>query len=295
LIYCTPSTGQLFASEFNGSGEFLSNVYAIDSATTQNARITANNILGSTVYPTWTTSATTGDFPFGTSSTKLSFVPDTGVLSTKILAAAGTASAGTAPLKLTAGTNLTTAEAGAIEYNGSSFFATETAAAGRSAIATERIYRQIANGTTTTAGVIADFFPANSSIALALNTLYEIECWCYFFKSGAGAVTFSMASSVNAYMVGQYVASPTTGLFTTGATLTGNAATLNSTTIAWAASASLSSGVNHGWRFRILVLPTSSGNWRLRYTSVAGTTQSLINSYYTVRALPSASTGAFVA
>jgi hypothetical protein len=295
LISCNPSTGQLFASQFQGSGEFLSNVYAIDSQTTQNAYISSNNIAGFTVYPTWTSGATTGDFPFSTSSNKLSFVPDTGVLSTKILAAAGTASAGTAPLKLTAGTNLTTAEAGAIEYNGSNFFATETAAAGRSAIATQRIYRQIANGTTTTAATIADFFPANSSIALAANTLYEIEVWAYFLKTTAGTVTFSMASSVNAYMAGQYIASPATGLFTTGSAPTGNAAVLNSTTVAWAASASLTTGVNHGWRFRILVLLTSSGNWRLRYTSNAGTTQSLINSYYTVLALPSASAGAFVA
>lgn len=36
---------------------------------------------------------------------------------------AGTATAGTAPLKLTSGTNLTTAEAGAIEYDGTNFFA----------------------------------------------------------------------------------------------------------------------------------------------------------------------------
>lgn len=38
--------------------------------------------------------------------------------------AAGTAAAGTAPLKLTAGTNLTTPEAGAIEFDGSHFYGT---------------------------------------------------------------------------------------------------------------------------------------------------------------------------
>ena len=40
--------------------------------------------------------------------------------------AAGTSSAGTAPLKFTAGTNLTTTEAGAIEYNGSHLYFTAT-------------------------------------------------------------------------------------------------------------------------------------------------------------------------
>jgi hypothetical protein len=38
--------------------------------------------------------------------------------------AAGTATAGTAPLKLTAGTNLTTPEAGAIEFDGANYFVT---------------------------------------------------------------------------------------------------------------------------------------------------------------------------
>jgi hypothetical protein len=41
---------------------------------------------------------------------------------------AGTATAGTAPIKLTSGTNLTTPEAGAIEYDGTSFFGTPSSA-----------------------------------------------------------------------------------------------------------------------------------------------------------------------
>ena len=44
---------------------------------------------------------------------------------------AGTATAGTAPLKLTAGTNLTTTEAGAIEYDGSHLYFTSTNAGTR--------------------------------------------------------------------------------------------------------------------------------------------------------------------
>lgn len=39
---------------------------------------------------------------------------------------AGTATAGTAPIKMTSGTNLTTAEAGAFEYNGTNLFFTRT-------------------------------------------------------------------------------------------------------------------------------------------------------------------------
>ncbi|MFA6274139.1 MAG: tail fiber domain-containing protein, partial [Candidatus Paceibacterota bacterium] len=48
---------------------------------------------------------------------------------------AGTATAGTAPLKFTSGTNLTTAEAGAIEWNGTNLFITQTAGPTRKTIA----------------------------------------------------------------------------------------------------------------------------------------------------------------
>lgn len=43
-----------------------------------------------------------------------------------LMLGAGTSTAGTAPLKFTSGTNLTTAEAGAIEYNGTNLFFTRT-------------------------------------------------------------------------------------------------------------------------------------------------------------------------
>jgi len=51
------------------------------------------------------------------------FVGDASTTPTALLhLAAGTASAGTAPLKITSGTKLTTAEAGAVEYNGRFYF-----------------------------------------------------------------------------------------------------------------------------------------------------------------------------
>jgi len=49
--------------------------------------------------------------------------------------AAGSAAAGTAPLKLTSGTNLTTPEAGAIEWNGTNLFITQTSGPTRKTIA----------------------------------------------------------------------------------------------------------------------------------------------------------------
>jgi len=63
--------------------------------------------------------ASTGKVGIGTGT-----VTPTAVLHLK----AGTASANTAPLKLTSGTNLTTAEAGAVEYDGTNFFVTNSTA-----------------------------------------------------------------------------------------------------------------------------------------------------------------------
>jgi len=209
---------------------------------------------------------------------------------------AGTATAGTAPLKFATGTNLTTPEIGTVEFNGATYFSTEDTTSGRGFIPSQKFYRQIADGTTTTAATIADFFPATSSIALSATSLYEIECWCYFRKTTAGTVTFTMAaSSAPTWMNGSYVSSPITGINATGATPTGSAGSTGALTAAWAATGSLTTAVNHSFRFTIRILTNAATNWRMRFTSNTGTTQSLIGSYYIVRELPAASTGVFVA
>jgi len=209
---------------------------------------------------------------------------------------AGTATAGTAPLKFATGTNLTTPEIGTVEFNGATYFSTEDTTSGRGFIPSQKFYRQVVNGTTTTAATIADFFPATSSIALSATSLYEIECWCYFLKTTAGSVTFTMAaSSAPTWMNGSYVSSPITGINATGATPTGSAGSTGALTAAWAASGTLTTAVNHSFRFTIRILTNAATNWRMRFTSNAGTTQSLIGSYYIVRKLPAASTGVFVA
>ena len=53
---------------------------------------------------------------------------------TRALLAAGTATASTAPLKMTSGTNLTAAEAGAVEYDGTTLTFTPSTNYGRAAI-----------------------------------------------------------------------------------------------------------------------------------------------------------------
>lgn len=78
----------------------------------------------------------------------------------RIHAAAGTTAAGTAPLKLTSGTNLTTAEAGAMEYDGTDLFFT------RAGTVRENVLVAIDNvaAPTTSIGVaIVNFYGANAT------------------------------------------------------------------------------------------------------------------------------------
>jgi hypothetical protein len=93
----------------------------------------------------------------------------------------GVGTAGSAPLKLTAGTNLTTAQAGAIEYDGTVFYATPNQTSGRGILSSQSCYRigntAITGNTGTSAqnalGVLAN---VNSS------TVYQFEYLLAFSK-----------------------------------------------------------------------------------------------------------------
>ena len=93
----------------------------------------------------------------------------------------GVGTAGSAPLKLTAGTNLTTAQAGAIEYDGTTFYATPNQTSGRGILSSQSYYRigntAITGNTGTSAqnalGVLAN---VNSS------TVYQFEYFLAFSK-----------------------------------------------------------------------------------------------------------------
>lgn len=85
---------------------------------------------------------------------------------------AGTAAAGTAPLKFTTGTNLTTPEAGVMEYDGTRFYITGTAArrvisrGSDSIITPETVHTSVAETTVFTASLPAD--------TIAAGKVYEI-------------------------------------------------------------------------------------------------------------------------
>ena len=101
---------------------------------------------------------------------------------------AGTATASTAPLKFDSGTNLTTAEAGAVEYNGTAGFLTQQATTGRGMLLAPQIVRintartKATNNTT----LQAIFDTANDVINLTANTLYYFR-GVYIMSTSAAA------------------------------------------------------------------------------------------------------------
>lgn len=80
---------------------------------------------------------------------------------------AGTATANTAPLKFTSGTNLTTAEVGTIEYNGTNFFATPTGTLRENLFTGAKGSGTLTAGTTTT---ITDAIAKTTSVILIQST-----------------------------------------------------------------------------------------------------------------------------
>jgi hypothetical protein len=218
----------------------------------------------------------------------------TGTVQPGVVIAAGTASS--APLDFTAGTNLTSALAGAVEYDGVRFYGTTDTDSGRGYVPSTQIFRLAGNGSAI-GSTIANFFGANSAINLAAGGAYELEAYCYFTKTTNGTVTVTLTTSaavVNLNGTVQYGAA--VGGTATGASnqinLFASAATAN----AFGASASLTTAVNHLFIVRaVLDANASASNLRINFTESAGTVTPLRNSYYKVTRLPASNTGSYAA
>ena len=210
--------------------------------------------------------------------------------------AAGIATASRSPLKYTAGTNLTTVEAGAKEYDGVVFFATPNTTSGRAYQPSTHIFRLAVNGAAI-GPTIANFFGANSAINLIANGFYEIEAHCYFLKTTADIVTVTVTTSVAPLNLNGVIQ---TGAIT-GGTATGGAqqiALFNSTATgaAFGATGTLTTGVNHYMKISLIVdAAASNSNLRINFTSGSGTVTPLRGSYYKTTRLPAANTGLFAA
>ena len=101
---------------------------------------------------------------------------------------AGTATASTAPLKLTSGTNLTTAEAGAIEYNGTVIYSTPSASSGRGLSPSTMLYRVGSSGIVGSRVTTAQSI-FGAGLTVAANTVYQFEMNIQSYKN-SGAFSY---------------------------------------------------------------------------------------------------------
>jgi len=210
---------------------------------------------------------------------------------------AGTASV--SPLEFNAGTNLTSANAGSVEYDGTNFYVTPTTGTTeqRGVIPSTQQFVLSAAGSAFGAA-IGNFFGSNSAIQLAASTTYSIEAYCYFLKTTAGtatwAPTFSSAPTVTHATI-EYT--PITGFTTaiiTGAMVVAEATANAVATMTFTATGSLTTAVYHVAKFKVFVTTNAATNLRFNVTQSAGTMTPQAGSWYTVRKVAT-NAGNFVA
>jgi hypothetical protein len=211
---------------------------------------------------------------------------------TNLILAAGTTSL--APLDFTAGSLLTSPVAGAMEFDGSTFYTTDDVTDGRGYVPSVHFFRLTSNGGTIS--TIANFFGSTSGMTLDANIFYEVEAYLYFLKTTSGTATFTMTFTQapvnnNAFWVG----TAATGVANGGAI---TAALVNSTATAGALpnTAALTTAVNHQYTLRSMFQAnaTTGGTLNIQITASAGSVTPLIGSYYKITRLPAANVGAFV-
>jgi len=209
----------------------------------------------------------------------------------------------TAPLKFTAGTNLTTQQAGVVEYDGTNFYGTVDTTTGRGSIPVLNQFKLLAAGTGITATATGtNYFGTTSNIPLVASAFYEIEVVFYYTVTTTNirnfAFTFNAApTSYDVYWEmspapGGLVAPPGTATMLIGQAYNSTATTTTVTT------ASLTTGTNHHARLRLPYLRCAAGTTSLSiyaYTSTSGTITPGIGSYWIARRLPATNIGTYAA
>ena len=191
------------------------------ATTATNATNVANTGAVSTnaaFYPTFVAANTTSNQGVNTAA-GLSFNPSTNVLSpTAVLLASS--SGAQAPLKFASGTNLATAQAGAVEFDGSAYYSS-IAASTRGVVPSEQIVVLNSAYTLTSQTAAQKLFNAstNGSVTLPIGT-YEFECRFSLTSLSATSGSFGFAMVAGTAVIGSqgwlaYAAKPT-ALATTG-------------------------------------------------------------------------------
>jgi hypothetical protein len=262
---CTgPGEAYVFGSAPSGSGATGNLVYATDSTGTANAH-------------QWYV----GGFTQAKGAYKMQLGATTFTLNgVNLLTTANTASVPS--LIIPAGTVLTTATAGAVESDTANtvLYFTGNTTNGRGLIPATQYFRLTANGAAT-ATTISPFFGTNSSIPLVANGVYEIEIEAYFLKNTAGTLTWTITNSTTVTnMTATMIMTAVTGMATAGSTIGQGLVTQTAAAAAFAATASLTTAVNHWAKFKIVLENASSTSVRLNVTNSAGTVTPLRGSFW---------------
>jgi len=213
-----------------------------------------------------------------------------------IVIGAGTAAAGNAPMKFTSGTNLTTPEAGASEYDGAAWYDTPNATSQRAIRPGWHEFRLTVDGSQI-GPTIADFFGSNSSISLPATSMWRLEAQLVFQKITDGTVTWTIVNSAANYtsFAAWLEIDSTTGGTGFQTITRANIHSTTSASNAFPATASLtSSPTNHIYMLGATFQMNAAGNIRIRVTSSAGTVLPMPQSFYRIRRMPG-NTGNFVA
>lgn len=193
--------------------------------------------------------------------------------------AAGTATA--APLDFAAGTNLTAANAGTVEYDGTFFYATPTVTSGRGSIPALQTFRLTSPGANIS--TIADFYGATSAINMAAGGVYDLEFMAFLLKNTAGTITWTLtASSAPTLITATYTGSPVGGI-AAGTPITGYAGSRAATTAAFNATASVTNNVYMAFFIKAQVIANLATTFKLQATAGTGSVTPQTGSFYTVR------------
>jgi hypothetical protein len=207
---------------------------------------------------------------------------------------AGTALANSSPLKFTPGTNLTTPETGAVEFDGINAYITNETIAGRGAIPVEQHFLLTAVGSTIGTSS-ANYFGTTSNIPLASGGYYEIDIYCYFLKSTANTVTWTFTnSSAPTSMDIHYDFSASSGIVSTAAatSLFGDQYNLT-VTAPTVVTASLTSGANHYAHFKIILLNGTGTSLQIQAKCGSGTMTPGIGSRWYCKRISTSNVGTF--
>lgn len=207
-----------------------------------------------------------------------------------------TGSTSNAPLKYVSGTNLTSAIAGASEFDGVQYYSTIDTTSGRGAIPSEQYFHlSSAGGAITT---IANFFGTTSNVSLVASAFYEIDIYCFFLKDATGSTTVTWTFTNSAAPTGQNIItefSPATGIVTGAPTATNLEGQIyNDSTAAKTVTQTITTAsVNYFAHFRIMLKNGTGTSFKIQATSGAGNITPGIGSWWRCRRISPNNIGTF--